>query len=58
MAIGCHIITATPDLIGKLKLLEKDLSEFSMETVQMYFNDASPAGYTINTQGIIRKIYN
>ena len=53
--IGCHIITATPDLLGKLKLLEKDLSEFSMETVQMFFNDASTAGYTINTQGIIRK---
>ena len=52
--IGCHIITATPDVLGKLKLLEKDLSEFSMETVQMFFNDASTAGYTINTQGIIR----
>ena len=39
----------------KLELLEKDLSEFSRETVQMFFNDASTAGYTINTQGIIRK---
>jgi len=50
--IGCHIITATPDVLGKLKLLGKDLSEFSLETVQMFFNDASTAGYIINTQGI------
>ena len=45
--IGCHIITATPDVIAKLKLLNKDLNEFSMETVQMFYNDAQAAGYTI-----------
>jgi len=50
--IGCHIITATPDVLGKLKFLGKDLSEFSLETVQMFFNDASTAGYKINTQDI------
>ena len=46
--VGCHIITATPDVIGKLNLLEKDLTEFSLETVLMFFDDAQEAGYTIN----------
>jgi transaldolase len=46
--VGCHIITATPDVLGKLKLLEKDLTEFSLETVQMFYDDAEAAGYTIN----------
>lgn len=46
--VGCHIITATPDVLGKLKLLEKDLTEFSLETVRMFYDDALAAGYTIN----------
>tara|TARA_A100001011_G_scaffold321938_3_gene343101 strand:- start:14213 stop:14944 length:732 start_codon:yes stop_codon:yes gene_type:complete len=46
--VGCHIITATPDILSKLKSLEKDLGEFSLETVQMFFDDAKAAGYTIN----------
>ena len=46
--VGCHIITATPGVLGKLKLLEKDLTEFSLETVQMFYDDAQAAGYTIN----------
>ena len=46
--VGCHIITATPDVLGKLKSLDKDLAEFSLETVQMFYNDAKAAGYTIN----------
>jgi len=46
--VGCHIITATPSVLGKLKLLEKDLTEFSLETVQMFYDDAQTAGYTIN----------
>jgi len=46
--VGCHIITATPDVLGKLKSLEKDLTEFSLETVQMFYDDAQAAGYTIN----------
>ena len=47
--VGCHIITATPDILDKLKSLGKDLPEFSLETVQMFFDDAQAAGYTINT---------
>ena len=45
--IGCHIITVTQDLIKKLDLKGKDLKEYSRETVQMFFDDASNAGYSI-----------
>ena len=33
--IGCHIITVTNDLLGKLSLLDKDLDVFSLETVRL-----------------------
>jgi transaldolase len=46
-AIGCHIITATPDILNKLSLVEKDLTEYSQETVQMFFEDARKVGYTL-----------
>jgi transaldolase len=46
-AIGCHIITATTDILGKLKLVGKDLDEYSLDTVKMFFNDAQAAGYSI-----------
>ena len=45
--IGCHIITATNDILNKLQLLGKDHSEYSLETVEMFYNDATAAGYTI-----------
>jgi transaldolase len=44
---GCHIITATADLLDKLKLRDKDLTEFSRETVQMFYDDAHRAGYRL-----------
>ena len=44
--IGCHIITATNDLIRKLALGGKDLAEYSLETVQMFYDDAQSVGYT------------
>jgi transaldolase len=40
---GCHIITVTPDLIAKLKLVDKNLEEYSLETVQMFYKDACAA---------------
>ena len=46
-AIGCHIITATNDLLRKLSLAGKDLSEYSLETVRMFYNDAQNAGYQL-----------
>ena len=45
--IGCHIITATNDIIKKIPSLGKDLTEFSLDTVKMFYNDASSAGYNI-----------
>jgi len=46
-AIGCHIITMTNDLIRKLPLLGKDLTEFSLDTVKMFYNDAQSCGFTL-----------
>ena len=47
--IGCHIITVTPDLVSKLPLIGKNLDEFSLETVQMFYRDAIASNYTIHT---------
>jgi transaldolase len=47
-AIGCHIITATTDILKKLHLIGKDLEEYSVETVRMFYNDAQKAGYRLN----------
>jgi len=46
-AIGCHIITATNDLIKKMSFFGKDLDEYSLETVKMFYDDARTAGYTL-----------
>lgn len=46
--VGCHIITATTDILKKLSLVDKDLDQYSLETVEMFYKDASAAGYTIN----------
>ena len=46
-AVGCHIITATNDILKKLSLVEKNLDEYSLETVQMFYKDAQAAGYKI-----------
>jgi transaldolase len=48
-AVGCHIITATNDILKKLSLVGKDLAAYSLETVEMFYKDASAAGYTIKT---------
>lgn len=45
--IGCHIITATNDILKKLKLIGKELTQYSLETVQMFYNDARSVGYTL-----------
>jgi transaldolase len=46
-AVGCHIITATNDILKKLSLVGKDLEQYSLETVQMFYKDAQAAGYDI-----------
>jgi len=44
---GCHIITMTPDILATLKTFGKDLHQYSLETVQMFYRDAQSAGYTL-----------
>jgi transaldolase len=46
-AVGCHIITATNDILKKLEGVGKDLDRFSLETVEMFRRDALAAGYTV-----------
>ena len=46
-AIGCHIITVTGDVLKKLELVGKDLAEYSLDTVKMFYNDAKAAGFTL-----------
>jgi len=46
-SIGCHIITATPDVLNKLSLVGKDLHEYSLDTVKMFHSDAQKSGFTI-----------
>lgn len=48
-AIGCHIITATTDILRKLQLVGKNLDDYSLETVRMFYDDAKKAGYQIET---------
>lgn len=44
---GADIITVAPDLLEKLRLRNKDLEEYSRETVQMFMDDAAASGLTI-----------
>ena len=46
--VGCHIITATNDILKKLSLFHKDLDQFSLETVEMFYKDAQAAGFNIS----------
>ena len=46
-SLGVDIITCTSDLIKKLELKDKDLTEYSLETVQMFLRDSSSLGFTI-----------
>lgn len=48
--IGCQIITVTNDVLAKLDLVGKDLDEYSRETVQMFYRDATGAGFEIRTR--------
>lgn len=48
--VGCHIITATNDILKKLSLTGKDLDAYSLETVEMFHKDAKAAGFSIATR--------
>ena len=46
-SIGCHIITATSDILKKLDIIGRDLTRYSLETVRMFRDDALASGYSI-----------
>jgi transaldolase len=46
-SVGCHIVTATGDLLRKLALIGRDLQDYSLDTVKMFHGDAAAAGYSL-----------
>jgi transaldolase len=46
-SVGCQIITATNDILKKLPLIGKDLTEYSLDTVKMFKSDAEGAGFKL-----------
>lgn len=45
---GCDIITVPPEMLRKMELIGKDLEQYSLETVEMFHQDARAAGYEID----------
>jgi transaldolase len=45
--IGCQVITVTIDILRKLPLIGYDLTEYSMDTVKMFYDDAQRAGFSL-----------
>jgi transaldolase len=45
-SIGCHIVTATNDILSKLPLIGYSLEEYSLDTVRMFYRDAVAAGFS------------
>lgn len=45
--VGCHVITATNEILNKLALFDYPLDSFSLDTVKMFLNDAQSAGYSL-----------
>jgi transaldolase len=46
-SIGCHIITVSHDILRKISLVGKDLDDYSLDTVKMFYGDAQCAGYNL-----------
>ena len=44
---GVDIITVTNDILKKLPMVGMDLSELSLDTVKMFYNDAKSLGYRL-----------
>lgn len=54
-SVGCHIITATHDILAKLDMVGKNLSAYSRETVEMFRRDALAAGFSIRVHSEVHK---
>ena len=50
-SVGCHIITVTNDVLKKLTLVGKGLDAYSLETVQMFYDDGVRAGFSLMDEG-------
>ncbi len=46
-SVGCHIITVTNDVLKKLPLIGRDLADYSLHTVKMFYEDGRNAGYSL-----------
>jgi transaldolase len=46
-AAGCHVITVTNDILKKILIVGYDLTEYSLDTVKMFYNDAQTSGFTL-----------
>uniref|UniRef100_E6Q5T9 Transaldolase n=1 Tax=mine drainage metagenome TaxID=410659 RepID=E6Q5T9_9ZZZZ len=51
--LGCHIITVTNDILAKLALVGKNLDDYSLDTVKMFYRDAQAAGFSIRTDATV-----
>ena len=45
--VGCDVITVTHDILKKLHLVGYDLDQYSLDTVTMFYNDASAAAFNL-----------
>jgi len=45
--IGCHIITVTKEIINKLRLVNYNLDEYSLDTVKSFYKDALDSKFSI-----------
>jgi len=49
---GCDIVTVPNEFLSKLDLVGKDLAQYSRETVQAFYRDATASAYKIKTTRI------
>jgi transaldolase len=45
--IGCHVITVPADIVKKLGNVGRDLTEYSLDTVQIFYRDGGAAGFRL-----------
>jgi transaldolase len=45
-SVGCHVVTASHDILRKLPLVGYNLEEYSLDTVRMFYRDAVAAGFS------------
>ena len=43
-------------MLKKLSLVGKDLTAYSLETVQMFYRDATAAGFRIELEAAVREV--